>query len=56
MLYNYKINQYYLLVPTKIEKTKNEQYSKFISLDPGVRTFMTGLSENEVLNLGTNVQ
>ena len=32
----------------------NNDMSKIISLDPGLRTFMTGLSDNKVIKIGDN--
>ena len=53
--YNSITNEYYLLVSVKIDKNENNNNGKIIVLDPGLRTFMTGLSDNENLNIGTNV-
>jgi transposase len=36
--------------PMKYDKSKN-----LISLDPGLRTFMTGISENESVKIRNNV-
>ena len=48
-------NKYTLYVPIK-ESQKNEEHKyEFISLDPGLRTFMTGISESTVIEMGTNV-
>jgi len=48
-------DNYYLLIPETVNK-KNIDFEKdFISLDPGLRTFMTGISNNEVLEIGTNI-
>jgi len=60
ILYERTINKYTLLVPDRIDN-KNEnklfhQKKEFISLDPGIRTFMTGLSENEFIKIGDNSQ
>jgi IS605 OrfB family transposase len=54
--YNSITNEYYLLVPvTNTPIKKKEKYGNFISLDPGLRTFMTGLSETDCFKIGTNV-
>lgn len=53
--YNSITNEYYLLVSVKIDKTKINNNGKLIVLDPGLRTFMTGLSDNENLKIGTNI-
>ena len=48
-------DNYYLLIPETVNK-KNIDFEKdFISLDPGLRTFMIGISNNEVLEIGTNI-
>jgi IS605 OrfB family transposase len=52
--YNKLENKFYLFVPEYVKTTINKN-KKIISLDPGIRTFMTGLSEKEVIKLGTNV-
>lgn len=45
--------RYYLLIPQEITIRPNERELKsFISLDPGLRTFLTGLSKNEILEIG----
>lgn len=54
--YNSITDEYLLLIPNKhkpkeiLNKTRN-----IISLDPGLRTFMTGLTEYECFKIGTNV-
>ena len=39
----------------KLKKKKVKPKSKIISLDPGVRTFMSGISENKIVKIGDNV-
>jgi len=54
--YNSITNDYYLLVSEKIIININKiNKNKLIVLDPGLRTFMTGLSDNEHLEIGNNV-
>ena len=53
--YNSITNEYYLLVSVKINKNEINNNGKLIILDPGLRTFMTGLSDNESLKIGTNI-
>ena len=53
--YNSITNEYYLLVSIKINKNEINNNGKLIVLDPGLRTFMTGLSDNESLKIGTNI-
>lgn len=52
--YDRKTNQYTLLVPIIANKLKNKSKNEIISLDPGLRKFMTGISENEVIKIGDN--
>lgn len=55
--YDKQKNEYILLVPYKVTQIigRNKNERKFISLDPGIKTFMTGLSKKEVIKIGTNV-
>jgi transposase len=54
--YNSVLNEYFLLIPHKNIPTEiNNKTRNIIILDPGLRTFMTGLSEKESINIGTNV-
>ena len=54
--YNSILDEYYLLVPVKIENNKTDlPEKKLIVLDPGLRVFMTGLSDNEYLKIGSNI-
>lgn len=48
-------DSYYLLIPSEVNKQYIDFEKDFISLDPGLRTFMTGISNNEVLEIGTNL-
>ena len=59
LIYN-KINKKYILyIPEKITNGNKDdlilEKENFISLDPGCRTFMTGISENECIKIGTNI-
>lgn len=61
ILYERSTNKYTLLVPDRINKQLNNNKilihkKEFISLDPGIRTFMTGLSDNEYIKIGDNCQ
>ena len=47
-------NKYTLIIPEKIEINKSKALKEFIVLDPGVRTFQTGLSDNHVNQYCTN--
>jgi transposase len=51
ILYNKLTDRYQLLVPEDVIKSEPIQNNEFISLDPGVRTFMTGISENKVIKI-----
>jgi len=54
--YNSITNEYLLLIPHQNIPTKIENKPRnIISLDPGLRTFMTGLSECEALKIGTDI-
>jgi IS605 OrfB family transposase len=53
--YNSITNEYFLLVSIKIDNNKINNNDKIIVLDPGLRTFMTGLSDNEHLKIGTTI-
>ena len=54
--YNSITDVYRLLIPIKNTPTKiDDKPRNLIVLDPGLRTFMTGLTEKEGLNIGTNV-
>ncbi len=53
--YNDITKEYHLLVSEKISQNTLEDKKNIIVLDPGLRTFMTGLSNNEHVNIGTNV-
>jgi len=54
--YNKIIDEYTLLIPIKTtNQTISNKTSNLISLDPGLRTFMTGISEDGSLKVGNNV-
>lgn len=50
--YDSSLDEYNLFVPRNIEGTQNNNQYNSISLDPGLRTFMTGLSDKEVVDIG----
>ena len=52
--YDKKCQTYTLFVPELIKVTPQINPRKIISLDPGIRTFMTGLSEDETIKFCTN--
>lgn len=56
LFYEKKIDKYSLLIPTCVENNIKMHNKSFIALDPGIRTFMTGISENEIIKIGDNCQ
>lgn len=58
LLYNYRNDRFTLLKPTKINTNANNEskMSKYISLDPGIRTFLTGYSYKHSTEIGTNMK
>lgn len=45
-------NRYYLYIPEKIKMDdKSNKPNKQITIDPGIRTFMTGITENKVIKI-----
>jgi len=56
LTFNKSTNEFYLYVPEKIEERELIKNNKIISLDPGVRTFVTGYTNDKhILEIGTNV-
>jgi len=56
MIYDRAFNSFTLLVPqTRDAPTPPAKFQEMIALDPGIRTFMTGVSENGALQLGDNI-
>jgi len=53
--YSKSINKYELFIPEKAEVNNIiKERKQFISLDPGIRTFMTGLSNNDCIKINFN--
>ncbi len=52
--YNINSNRFTLFIPIKEKSLKNNK-KDFISIDPGVRTFITGISSKHNINIGTNI-
>ena len=48
--------KYYLYVPLKIKKVDLKVKNSIISIDPGIRNFMTGISENKTMQIGNDVR
>ena len=53
--YNSDTNQYIVDIPKVIEQKPTNENKRTVSLDPGIRTFMTGISNNEVMKFGSNI-
>lgn len=51
----FKNGKFYMLVKKKLTINKNYNKNKIISLDPGHKTFLTGLSNDCLLEIGKNV-
>ena len=53
--YKLKIDKFYLLIKNKCENNcKNK--NNIISIDPGIRTIMTGYTNNGIINIGASCQ
>lgn len=52
--YDKKTKRFALLVPKKFMGTSTDK-KKLISLDPGLRTFLTGLTSTDSVEIGTNL-
>lgn len=52
--YNSVSNRFTLLVPVKTECKINKN-KDFISIDPGLKTFLTGISSNKIYKIGDNL-
>lgn len=52
--YNSLNNRFTLFVPYEKESIENNN-KNFISIDPGLKTFLTGISTDKVHNIGTNL-
>lgn len=56
ILYDRLYDKFTLLVPQKcVREMKAPQYDETIALDPGIRMFLTGISENNSIELGSDV-
>ena len=53
--YNSILDEYELIVPLKSEPIIENNRKDLIVLDPGLRTFMTGLSDDIMVKIGQNV-
>lgn len=54
--YNSILKQYKLFVPIKSKNNKKKvKKNKYVGIDIGIRTFITGVSNNEAIKVGQNV-
>jgi IS605 OrfB family transposase len=53
LTYHTRLNRFVLAIPEDIEERKNIK-DKIVSLDPGVRTFLTGYSNSKCIEIGSN--
>ena len=54
ILYASDIRKYYLLVAEKLE-LKETKFKKYIAIDPGIKPFISCRTNNELINIGTNI-
>lgn len=54
ILYCSDIKKYYLLVANKVE-VKETKLTKYISIDQGIKPFASCRTNNELINIGTNI-
>ena len=55
LYYNENKRTYQLLVPIEIKQIKCKNKKKICSIDAGLRTFLTCLSEDNIMEIGTNL-
>lgn len=55
LYYNENKNSFQLLVPVKIKQKSCKNKKKICSIDAGLRTFLTCLSEDNIMEIGTNL-
>lgn len=53
--YDSELSEYYLYVPYEVVRQESN-LNNYISLDPGLRKFLTGITENQVVMIGTNIK
>lgn len=54
--YNTKLDKYYLFIPQLHTSVENIRPKEVISIDPGIRTFMTCITENEVIQFDNTTE
>lgn len=52
LCYDMISKKYFLMVPERIDREDNNNEKKILSGDLGLRTFLTGITENEVIKFG----
>ena len=55
MKHDSEINKYFLYVPQKVQQQENNDKKEFVSIDPGIRSLINGISENEAIIMGQNI-
>ena len=51
-----KNNRYYILLPINIDyENNNRNYKRVVGLDAGIRTFLTGFSQDNIIEIGNNL-
>ena len=53
--YDTTTDEYYLYAPSKLKKIDDDQINDTISLDPGLRTFLTGVSNTKGVQICNNL-
>jgi len=53
--YNRITDEYTLLIPKDVKTLKIKNRREIVALDPGLRTFMTGITQDAALKIGSNV-
>jgi putative transposase len=54
--YNKDSKKFILLVPEEVEISKNTKNNNYISIDPGLRTFLNCMTNNSYIEIGNNVK
>jgi len=55
LCYDYSSDRFTLHVPETINTEENNQDETYIGLDAGIRTFLTGVSNKNIVEMGTNM-
>ncbi|MDO9414521.1 transposase, partial [Pararhizobium sp.] len=54
--YCYNTKKFHLIVSKRFKAEQCNNQKQIISLDPGIRTFQTGITENECIKIGSNMK